>query len=134
MKGTYILIINLPDNITLSPGKLGSINFLKGYYAYVGSAMNGLENRIDRHLRNNKKMFWHIDYLLKKGDIKRIYYEKNDHKLECEHANKLSSYFTYIPNFGSSDCNCKSHLFYTNSEMEFYDVIEKSGFVEYHKY
>jgi Uri superfamily endonuclease len=64
MKGTYALIIELASDERISVGKLGKINFKKGYYLYVGSGQNSLEARIARHLRKRKKKFWHIDYLL----------------------------------------------------------------------
>ena len=56
MKGTYLLLINLNYNIDVQIGKLGKIHFLKGWYVYVGSAMNNLEARINRHLRSNKNV------------------------------------------------------------------------------
>ena len=34
--------------------------------------MNGLEQRVARHLRKDKKMHWHIDYLLKKAKILEV--------------------------------------------------------------
>jgi Uri superfamily endonuclease len=55
MKGTYILLIKLLKNQAIAIGKLGNLTFENGYYAYIGSALNGLENRIDRHLKSNKK-------------------------------------------------------------------------------
>ncbi|MEW5761414.1 MAG: DUF123 domain-containing protein, partial [Candidatus Thermoplasmatota archaeon] len=55
MKGTYILLMSLPGRCNIRVGKLGSIKFNKGYYAYVGSAMNNLVMRIHRHMGNSKK-------------------------------------------------------------------------------
>jgi Uri superfamily endonuclease len=44
MKGCYCLIIKLNNDRTVKIGKkLGKIEFKKGYYVYVGSAMNSLE-------------------------------------------------------------------------------------------
>jgi len=42
MKGSYILLIKLDEDKDIQIGKLGNISFKKGYYAYVGSALNGL--------------------------------------------------------------------------------------------
>jgi len=44
--------------------------------------MNGLENRINRHLRKEKKMHWHIDYLLasENAKIARVFVKENAHK------------------------------------------------------
>ncbi|MBU4245420.1 MAG: GIY-YIG nuclease family protein [Nanoarchaeota archaeon] len=64
MKGIYCLVIRLEKDARIRIGSLGELFFEKGSYVYVGSAMNGLENRIARHLRYEKKLHWHIDYML----------------------------------------------------------------------
>ena len=64
MKGVYVLIVSVGKDIRVNIGALGSIFFERGLYAYVGSAQNGLERRVQRHRRKAKKKFWHIDYLL----------------------------------------------------------------------
>ena len=83
MKGCYCLIISLKDIQTIKIGKLGIIKFKKGCYVYVGSAMNSLEARLKRHLSDDKKLHWHIDYLLRKSEITDIIYNENK-KVECE--------------------------------------------------
>jgi Uri superfamily endonuclease len=49
-------------------GALGTLVFSPGRYIYVGSALNGIEPRVSRHLRTNGghlgSIHWHIDYLL----------------------------------------------------------------------
>ncbi|MFP4052091.1 MAG: GIY-YIG nuclease family protein, partial [Thermoplasmata archaeon] len=65
MKGIYTLVIELKEDKVIEVGAIGNIDFDKGYYVYVGSAQNGLEARIERHLSDEKKIHWHIDYLLK---------------------------------------------------------------------
>ena len=45
LKGTYCLIIHLRKDTSIEVGKRGLINFSKGYYVYVGSALNSLESR-----------------------------------------------------------------------------------------
>jgi Uri superfamily endonuclease len=114
LKGTYCLIIHLKQNSQIKVGKLGEINFKGGYYIYVGSAMNSLGARIKRHLRENKKLFWHVDYLLSVQDAKIDYvmYVISDDKLECTLASQISKNGTLISGFGCSDCKCGSHLFY----------------------
>ena len=86
MKGSYILIIRVKNDLTIKIGSLGKTFFSKGVYAYVGSAMNSLEARIRRHLRNEKKTFWHIDYLLKNRntEIIKIFYRESKNKEEAE--------------------------------------------------
>ncbi len=112
MKGSYVLIIKVLRNKEIKIGKLGNIYFKRGFYAYVGSAMNGLEKRIERHLKLEKKMKWHIDYLLMHAIIRDVFYKESDEKEECKIANYLIKKFEYVNKFGSSDCNCKSHLFF----------------------
>ena len=112
MKGSYILIIEIPEKIEIVIGKLGKIEFRDGFYAYVGSAMNGLEGRIKRHLRKKKRKFWHIDYLLEKAKIVEIFVLKSKRKIECDIARTLAKIFRPVRKFGSSDCTCEAHLFY----------------------
>lgn len=115
MKGTYCLLINLKKDSRIKIGnKLSFINFKSGYYIYVGSAMNSLEARLNRHLSDDKKKHWHIDYLLlnKNSQITDIYYTVSTKKVECEIARNISPNSSEIDNFGSSDCDCNSHLFY----------------------
>ncbi|MBN1897848.1 MAG: GIY-YIG nuclease family protein [Spirochaetes bacterium] len=113
MKGIYILIIDLSKDSTILIGGLGKMRFQKGTYFYVGSAMNGIEARVRRHLQKNKKLFWHIDYLLKKASIVHVIkIPANNKKAECIMASHMLKLFKPIERFGSSDCSCASHLFY----------------------
>lgn len=57
MKGIYILLISITRDISVSVGALGNKDFHKGLYAYVGSAQNNLEKRVERHLRRSKESF-----------------------------------------------------------------------------
>ncbi|MDR3074469.1 MAG: DUF123 domain-containing protein, partial [Candidatus Methanoplasma sp.] len=61
-KGKYILIIGMPE-MKINVGALGILHFREGRYCYVGSAMNGLDQRIARHTSKQKTVRWHIDYL-----------------------------------------------------------------------
>ena len=115
MKGSYILIIELPRDMEIQIGKLGRIKFQKGFYAYVGSAMNNLEKRIERHIRKEKKLFWHIDYLLENVHVREIIYTESSKREECKLAKNLEKYFNPVRGFGSSDCKCNSHLFFSNN-------------------
>jgi Uri superfamily endonuclease len=113
MKGAYVLLIRLPASQVIRTGKLGRLRFQRGYYAYVGSALNGIESRILRHLRRNKKTHWHIDYLLKKGMIVEIHCIASGRREECRIAEKFQKRFTSVADFGCSDCKCPTHLFYS---------------------
>jgi len=112
-KGIYILVVSVSKDINVNVGTLGSVNFEKGVYAYVGSAQNNLEKRIERHLRKTKQKFWHIDYLLDNANVKvlKVFYENAGKSEECKVANKIGERCVPTKGFGSSDCKCKSHLF-----------------------
>ncbi len=118
MKGTYCLLIEVPKDLDIKIGRLGKLRFDKGRYVYVGSAMNSLEKRIERHFTKDKKKFWHIDYLLsnKNIKIKKVYLNLSKEKLECAIAKKINKNNVQIKNFGCSDCKCTSHLFMILSE------------------
>ena len=113
MKGIYILLIKISKNMQEKIGSLGRIKFDKGIYAYVGSAQNGIEKRITRHKSEDKKIFWHIDYLLsnKFAKVMKVFYKESEKLEECKIASKLNETEFLIPNFGCSDCDCESHLF-----------------------
>jgi len=116
MKGSYLLLIEFKEDKSISIGKLGKKHFTKGYYVYVGSALNNIEKRILRHLNKDKKTHWHIDYFLPSGKVIKAFYKENNFKEECNIVKKLEKSLSPILDFGCSDCNCKSHLFYGSYE------------------
>lgn len=122
MKGCYCLIIKIEENKNLKIGKKLKIEFKKGYYAYIGSAMNGLESRVKRHMSKSKKLHWHVDYLLKYSEIVEVIYNI-DKKVECELSEELSKRNDYIMDFGCSDCECDSHLYYFKNRKEAIDEV-----------
>jgi Uri superfamily endonuclease len=131
MKGAYILVIKLSNNQKIQIGKLGKIFFKKGFYVYIGSSMNNLEKRINRHLNEDKKFHWHIDYLLKIAIILEIYLKKNTIKEECKIVNIFyKEKIEKVIGFGCSDCNCKSHLFYGKKD-DILNLISKIGMIKY---
>ncbi|MBQ6511813.1 DUF123 domain-containing protein [Methanobrevibacter sp.] len=120
MKGCYCLIINLDKTSKIKIGKLGKINFNRGHYVYVGSAMNSLTARINRHLSEEKKLHWHIDYLLKNENagISEVIYNVSGKKIECELSQEISQKSNGIKDFGCSDCECESHLYFFKNRNE----------------
>ncbi len=127
MKGCYCLIIKVDENSIIKIGKkLGKIRFEKGYYVYVGSAMNSLTARIKRHLSNEKKIHWHIDYLLKQAEITDVIYNESNRKNECELSKCLAKRSDGIKGFGCSDCNCESHLYYFKNRKEAIENVENA--------
>jgi len=91
-KGIYVLVILVSKKIRIDIGALGSVNFEKGLYAYVGSAQKGLERRVERHLRKSKRKFWHIDYLLDNGavEVVKVFSNEEGKTGECKIARKIS--------------------------------------------
>ena len=128
MKGCYCLIIKLNQNSRIKIGKkLGFIQFEKGYYVYVGSAMNSLESRLKRHLSNDKKLHWHVDYLLKDDNSKILDIIYNiDKKVECDISEYLNSEAFGVKNFGCSDCDCDSHLYYFKNRREAIEQVKNA--------
>lgn len=135
MKGSYILVILLEREKIIKIGSLRNILFSKGFYLYVGSAMGNtgsstLLNRVKRHFLNKieKKLHWHIDYLLAdiNAIIVKLYLIPSIKPLECIIAQELLEQCdNFIKNFGSSDCNCISHLFYFQNFKDI-SIIKKS--------
>lgn len=127
MKGSYCLIVELDNEKTIKIGKkLGDTYFKKGFYVYVGSAMSSLTSRITRHLSDEKKLHWHIDYLLKNADITDVIYAESTKKIECELSQYLSRKTTGVKDFGCSDCTCESHLYYFKNRKDAIENVENA--------
>ena len=120
--GSYCLLMYLNEDRTINIGKLGTFNFPQGYYVYVGSAMKNLRQRIERHLRDEKKLKWHIDYFLQYAKINKIIVFSSKKRLE----EKIASLFELevkkhhaeivVNKFGSTDTKNKTHLFFFSSK------------------
>lgn len=109
---SYQLLIRVSRDCRVRIGKLGTFHFRKGWYVYTGSARNNLSARINRHLSKDKKLRWHIDYLLTDPPVKVVGIRTSSVP-ECElNCNTPGS--VPVPGFGSSDCRkkCGSHLKY----------------------
>lgn len=128
LKGVYVLLISLSRDITSCIGALGTIPLERGTYAYVGSSQNNLDKRIARHLSKDKKIHWHIDYLLKEDavTIKRVLYKEAGKQEECVIAGRLARSEMPVTGFGCSDCNCGAHLF----RLEHPETIQNLGMRE----
>jgi len=128
MKGIYCLLIEVKGKVKEKIGVLGEIRFRKGNYVYVGSAQNSVEKRVGRHLRKEKKMFWHIDYLLNNKDVKvsKIFVNEGVKEEECEMAKRLALFGEGVKGFGCSDCKCESHLIRVSN----LDKLNKLNFKE----
>ena len=118
---TYILLIKVNDSI-IKVGSLGYVRFDEGYYIYVGSARKGLYARLSRHLRKDKKLFWHIDYLTYHYKPMLIGLSNID---ECKLARMIASNANAIDGFGASDCSCYSHLFHLKQLYECIAMLKR---------
>jgi sugar fermentation stimulation protein A len=111
--GFYLILLEVKDPQTVNVGALGDIFFERGFYCYVGSAKVALSKRIKRHRAKRKRKHWHIDYLRDISSVAGVWPIRSDGNLECEIANRVRNISDdKIEKFGSSDCNCNSHLFY----------------------
>ena len=113
LPGIYVLLFSLKQDVTTAVGKLGSLSFPVGCYAYVGSGMKGAEARVRRHLRTHLRASWHLDYLLPIGEPVEAILGHTNERLECPLAQALGHRFQVFPRFGSSDCRCPGHLFHS---------------------
>lgn len=86
-----------------------------GWYVYVGSAQRGLRARIARHLRAEKRVHWHIDYLLQLGSVAAVKIMPGAPRTEEARLARAWCGIcgaTPVPGFGASDSPAASHLVY----------------------
>ncbi|ELZ85095.1 hypothetical protein C453_10955 [Haloferax elongans ATCC BAA-1513] len=111
--GTYALVFDVPE-LTTEVGALGEQRFPAGSYVYLGSAFGtGGLRRVLRHRRvaegDHDARHWHVDYLGGHPDVtlSRVVCVV-DSDIECDVAAALAD--GPVDGFGSSDCDCTSHL------------------------
>ena len=90
--------------------------FPPGAYLYLGSACGpgGLRSRLERHLlgKGSSRPHWHIDALRAICEVKGVLAIRSSARLECGIASAMAALSDWtVPGFGSTDCNCLSHLF-----------------------
>ncbi len=109
---TYQLKIEVERPVTLRIGNLGEFLFPAGRYVYTGSARRNMEARIARHLRRDKTLRWHIDWLLSSTAVEVVAVRRSRAE-ECVLSAKVRG-DVLVPGFGASDCRagCGSHLRY----------------------
>ena len=114
--GSYLLILYLRRRTLITIGRLGTFSFQRGWYCYAGSAFGpgGLKARLGHHLKTINCYHWHIDYLRTVAELRSVWYVEGADK---EHSwstalARLESAELPIRGFGSSDCDCLSHLVY----------------------
>ena len=115
--GTYVLLLNLPLDETLTIGKLGTFDFPAGWYAYVGSAFGagGLVGRLKHHLKPVEKPHWHIDYLRQAAQVKEVWLTPGTERREQAWVDVILAIpgaMVLVEGFGASDSTQESHLIY----------------------
>lgn len=118
--GTYIVVLKSEQQKTIQIGRLGRFQTCKGYYVYIGSAMGsgGVVARLRHHGKISRKPHWHLDYLRAETEFYEAYALFSPDRKECAWApliagNEQAS--EPMQGFGSSDCQCDTHLFYFSS-------------------
>ncbi len=107
---SYCLLIRLIRVVEIEVGRLGFFIFPAGNYIYTGSAKKNIRARVNRHLRREKRLRWHIDYLLTAAGVE-VEAVLLSARPECELV-ALGGGEIVVPGFGASDCRagCGSHL------------------------
>ena len=117
--GAYVLLLTANAPVVLNMPRFGKLALAAGQYAYVGSAHGpgGLRARVGRHLRAEKPLHWHIDYLTAALPVIHVVTlaVTDGARLECTWVKRLiglSGASAPAPGFGSSDCRhgCPAHL------------------------
>jgi Uri superfamily endonuclease len=119
--GTYALILRALAAQDIQVGRLGRLAVLPGVYVYVGSAFGpgGLMARVGRHQRKPPALHWHIDYLRRVTELVEVWFTYDPIPREHEWADifrNLPGAMIPLKGFGASDCRCKAHLFYFETE------------------
>jgi len=115
--GTYALVLSSSKDSLIKVGRLGWLRLQRGFYVYIGSALGpgGLYARIGHHRRRATRPRWHIDYLRQHTRLERVWYRYGGARYEHEWARAMRTLpgaTTPLDGFGSSDCDCGSHLFF----------------------
>jgi len=83
----------------------------------VGSALNSLWPRVQRHLDGRGPRHWHVDHLRDAACVQGAWIAVTMEKWECELVRALSDLegiAVWPPRFGASDCRCFGHLLHSS--------------------
>lgn len=124
--GSYLLLLRLDAPAEIQIGKLGRHTFPPGRYAYAGSALGsgGVAGRVNRHLRPDKRLHWHIDHLAEHAPIVGVGAAYGSDRRECRWIKDLGALrgaTIPVAGFGSSDCRsgCPAHLVRLPDDLTF---------------
>jgi Uri superfamily endonuclease len=119
--GLYLLLLEVAAPVVVTVGRLGTYDFPAGRYVYVGSARRGLRARAERHLRREKPLRWHIDYLTTHPGVRTIgavLVPAPPRRLtECrlvQGVRRAHGARAVVARFGAGDCRagCAAHLWW----------------------
>ena len=134
--GSYVLVLRLEHPVMLTVGRMGCFPLLPNDYLYVGSARTrgGIAARVGRHLKpaSEKRARWHIDHLTAIAPIVAVLAEPHSkwERRECQWVATLLSQNGVgrpIPRFGSSDCNCRTHLLRWPEPVRMDELVDLLG-------
>lgn len=112
--GAYLLLACLPAELHVPQKRFAGQCLPAGWYGYAGSANGpgGLRARVGRHLKRDKPLRWHIDWLtVRAPSLQALCFPRGR---ECDLVQALLAaerFKVSIAGFGSSDCRvCPTHL------------------------
>ena len=119
--GTYIFVLKSTKSAPIRVGRLGILQLQPGFYVYIDSAHGpgGLQARLAHHLKATARPRWHIDYLRAHTGLVEVWYSYDRNRWECRWADclrRMRGASMPVKGFGSSDCQCGSHLFFFKSQ------------------
>jgi endonuclease-3 len=115
---------------SIEVGALGSLSFDPGWYAYTGSALgSGGFARVERHRElaagERDTRHWHVDYLLGNPAASIDYVARTPGlDAECTIASEVGG--DPVPAFGVSDCDCRSHLAFSEQRADLLGSVRRA--------
>ena len=117
--GSYLLLLECEQAKRLKVGRLGDLTTAKCFSLYTGSAFGpgGIHARIRHHSGIAGRPHWHIDYLRAVSRFAAAwccYHERLEHQWAQALQNQQEMEAP-LRGFGSSDCDCQAHLFFSKT-------------------
>ncbi len=133
--GYYALIIMLRRELEITTRGGKRFHLKPGLYVYIGSARGpgGIRARVARHLRRDKRLFWHIDYVTSSPEaeiIGVVSMRGAERDMESLLSRRLAELLEPIHGFGSTDKRDPAHLFYCGeaSPDECIGLVEEEAY------
>ena len=127
LTGRYILVFKIERPLVL---QISTLNYGKSfsldpeYYGYIGSAMGpgGIFSRVSRHIKRDKKIKWHIDYITSHEEVMFlfVYWVNSKNLSECDIVRVLHKHGlgkAIVRGFGATDSPCYSHLIHIEAKI-----------------